>query len=108
MSELAFSLVEQGMRLASDRAAVLAGDAANARTPGFVVADLAPRPRPSREGDAIALDAVALRVNEGGQAGTVEYVMGATAKNAVTYRALADQERAMLREYKVVAEEARR
>lgn len=106
MSQLAFSFIEQGLRLAGERASVLAADAVNARTPGFVVRDLAPHLRQGE--DEIALDAAAVRVDAGGGSGTLEYVMGAVAKNAVTYRALVEQERAMLREYKTVAEEARR
>jgi hypothetical protein len=38
----------------------------------------------------------------------MEYAMGATAENSIRFRALADQERAMLHEFRAVAEDARR
>ena len=106
MSELAFSLVEQGLRMARARAAVLASDAANARTPGFVAKDIATVAQ-SRDGH-FELAAAVVEPQTSGSSGTIEYAMGALAKTAVTYRALAEQERAMLREFRTVADEARR
>lgn len=106
MSELGFSLVEQGMRIAQQRAAVLAEDAANARSPGFVARDVAPVLESSEDGIRFA---ASVRIAQGaGVGGTIEYAMGATAENSVRFRALADQERAMLREFRTVAEESRR
>lgn len=106
MSDFGFSAVEQGMRIARARAAYLAADAANATSPGFEGRDLAVSPAGSR---SAAPFRVAL-VRSGAPGGTniIDYTMAANAKNAVSYRALADQERAMLREFRTVAEEARR
>ena len=106
MSEIGFTLVEQGMQLAQDRAAVLALDAANARSPGFAARDLTPAVFTSGEGVRFAASLHAAA--PAGEGGTIEYAMGATADNSVRFRALADQERAMLREFRTVAEEARR
>ena len=106
MSDRGLDYIEAGMRFAQTRAAVLAEDVANARTPGFV-----PRDAIREQGDATggAPFATVLRdVVASGAVGVLEYAMGAQAKNAATYRALADQERAMLREVRTVAEEARR
>ena len=94
------------MRFAQTRAAVLAEDVANARTPGFV-----PRDALRAQGAGPAgppFSAVLRDVTAHGAAGVLEFAMGAQAKNAVEYRALADQEHAMLRELRTVAEEARR
>ncbi len=106
MSELGFDYIEAGMRFARTRAAVLADDVANARTPGFVPRDAAQAPGDLPAGQPFA--AVLRDVAASGAVGVLEFAMGAQAKNAVTYRALADQEHAMLRELRTVAEEARR
>ena len=94
------------MRFAHARAAVLAEDVANARTPGFV-----PRDAVREEGvepSGLPFGAVLREVAASGAIGVLEFAMGAQAKNAVTYRALTDQEHAVLRELRTVAEEARR
>lgn len=110
MSDLAFDYVEAGMRFARLRAAALAEDVANARTPGFVPHDLARAENGSAgPGSAGApFSAVLHQIAASGTVGLLEYAMSAQAKNAVAYRALAEQERAMLRELRTVAEEARR
>ena len=106
MPDNAFGVVEQGLRFAQLRAAVLAEDAAHARTPGFIARDIAPEPEVTASGVRFA---AAMRVVERpGEAGTIEHAMGATAENALRFRALADQERAMLREFRTVAQDARR
>jgi hypothetical protein len=106
MSGSAFDIVEQGMRLAQARASVLAADAANSRTPGFVPRDLTPVVEQS---DAGLRFAAAIRSTPSvGEGGAIEYAMGATADNSVRFRTLADQERAMLREFRTVADEGRR
>jgi flagellar basal body rod protein FlgB len=106
MSDRGIDAIEAGMRFARARAAVLADDVANARTPGFVPHDagLVDSEEPSRGPFAAVLQEVQAR----GAAGVLEFAMGAQARNAVTYRALADQEHAMLKELRTVAEEARR
>jgi flagellar basal body rod protein FlgB len=106
MSDLAFDDVEAGMSFARARAALLAEDTANARTPGFVAKDAALVPNQSGEGPPFS--AIMADVEARGEVGILEFAMGTAAKNAVTYHALADQERAMLRELRTVAEEARR
>ena len=106
MSEIGFSLVEQGMAFAQARAAVLAADAANARSPGFVARDLKPAVEVSGSGVRMASHLQA--ATSAGTGGTIEFAMGATAQNSMRFRALADQERAMLREFRTVAEGARR
>lgn len=106
MSDFGFSAVEQGLRLERLRATYLATDAANAGTPGFVAKDLGIGS--AGTGEAGAFSAAPVDVHAAGAAGIIEYTMGATAKNAVAYRALADQERAMLREFRTVADEAHR
>ena len=106
MAELGLSLVEQGMRVAQQRAAVLAADAANAGTPGFVARDVKPVFDESSSGMTFA--AAVQTAQAAGEGGTIEYAMAATAENSVHFRALADQERAMLREFRTVADEARR
>ena len=103
MSDLAFDYVEAGMRFAHARAAALAEDVANARTPGFVPHDAA-----RVESDGAPFSAVLHNVAASGVVGVLEYAMSAQAKNAVAFKALADQERAMLRELRTVAEEVRR
>jgi len=100
MADMGFELVEQGMRAAQDRAAVLAADAANARTPGFVPSDISPGGEVSASGIRFASVLRPVRSGVGG----LEYAMAATADNSIRFRALADQERAMLREFKTVAE----
>lgn len=106
MSDLALNDIEAGMRFARTRAALLAEDVANARTPGFVARDAALVPRAGGESPRFAT--VLHEVGAQGTVGVLEFAMGAQAKNAVAYRALADQERAILRELRTVAEEARR
>ena len=103
MDSGALGLVEQGLRFAHSRGAVLAADAANAGTSGGAAADIIPTVEATPGGlrFAAALRAVA-------SAGVVDHTMGATAENSIRFRALADQERAMLREFKTIAEEARR
>ncbi|HXM18488.1 MAG TPA: hypothetical protein VN934_06710 [Candidatus Tumulicola sp.] len=108
MSTSAISLVEQGMRFAQARAGLLAADVANSATPGFVPRDLTPAIEPGLESGGLRFAAVTQELASGGPAAGLEYAMAATAKNSVTYRALADQERAMLRELRTVAEESRR
>jgi flagellar basal body rod protein FlgB len=101
MSQTGFDAVERGLAFAQTRAVVLAADATNARTPGFQPIDIVPAG--DRFGGVMvrALDA-------SGTAGTIERSMAASAQNSVRYRALADQERAMLREFRSAADEARR
>jgi len=106
MSETGFTLVENGIRLAETRAAILATDAANARTPGFVPYDVTPELVPSDAGLTFA--AAVRQASSSGETGTLEFAMSATAENSVRFKALADQERAMLREFRTVAEESRR
>jgi hypothetical protein len=104
MSDFALNNVEAAMRFARGRSAVLAADVANARTPGFVARDAA-----LVEGeDGISFGAVLRDVDAHGTVGVLEYAMGAQARNAVSYHELADQERAMLHEFRTVAEESRR
>lgn len=94
------------MRFARYRAAVLASDAANAGTPGFTSRDVTPVAQITEGGVRFA---AAIRdVDAGGSVNTIEYAMGAIAKNAVWYRALVRQAHAMLREFRTVAEETRR
>lgn len=99
-------MVEQSMRFAQYRAALLAGDAANAHSAGFQPSDAALVPDAS--GGGLRFAAALRDVETAGPISTVEYAMGAIAKNSVWYRALARQARAILREFRVVAEEARR
>lgn len=106
MAEFGLTLVEQGMRVAQQRAAVLAVDAANARTPGFVAGDVKPVLDESSGGMTFA--AAVQTAQTAGEGGTIEYAMAATAENSVRFRALADQEHAMLREFRTVADEGRR
>ena len=101
MDDRGIGTIEAGMRFAQTRAAILADDVANARTPGFVPRDVA------QSGDG-SFGTVLREVQASGPAHVVEFVMAAEAKNAVTFRALADQEHAMLRELRTVAEDARR
>ena len=101
-----FDLIEQAMKFSGYRAAVLASDAANTGTPGFVPRDVAPVAQPSEGGLRFAAEM--REVDVGGPVASVEYAMGAMAKNSVWYRALAAQARAMLREFRTVAEESRR
>ncbi len=110
MSDVAFSYIEAGMRFARLRAAALAEDVANARTPGFVPHDLARAENSSAGAGSTGapFSAVLHEVVANGTVGVLEYAMSAQAKNAVAYKALAEQEHAMLRELRTVAEEARR
>lgn len=106
MSERGLEAIEAGMRFAQARAAVLADDVANARTPGFVAHDAA---LATGDGDESAPFALVLEsASTRGPASVLEFAMSAQARNAVTYRALADQEHAMLKELRSVAEESRR
>jgi len=100
------ALIEQAMRFARYRAAVLAGDAANAGTPGFVPRDVEPAAQTTERGLRFA--AAMREVDAGGPTGAIEYAMGGIAKNSVWYKALTEQARAMLREFRTVAEETRR
>jgi flagellar basal body rod protein FlgB len=106
MSELGFSMVEQGMRIAQERALVLAADAANARTPGYVARDVVPAVEETASG--LRFSGAVRQAQSPGAGHMIEFAMGATAQNSVRFRALADQERAMLHEFRLVAEEARR
>lgn len=106
MSEFGFASVEQGMRIAQARGAYLAADVANANSPGFVAKDVAVSAHASGAGESFA--AALVDVAATGSSGVIEYAMGASAKNALSFRALADQERAMLHEFKIIAEAARR
>jgi flagellar basal body rod protein FlgB len=105
MSLIDFDLMEQGMRVAQQRAVVLATDAAESGMPGFVPRDLTPVIEESGAGLRFA---AALRQAPASGGGAMEYAMGATAENSIRFRALADQERAMLHEFRAVAEDARR
>jgi flagellar basal body rod protein FlgB len=111
MSDMAFSYIEAGMRFARMRAAALAEDVANARTPGFVPHDLARAENSFASAGSPGgppFSAVLHEIATHGTVGLLEYAMSAQAKNAVAYKALAEHERAMLRELRTVAEEARR
>jgi hypothetical protein len=100
MADSAFAKVEAGLAFGRDRAVVLAMDAANARRPDFVAVDL--QPGASGFGRFVA------RALGPGTSATIENAMAASAQNSVRYRALADQERAMLREFRNAADDARR
>jgi hypothetical protein len=106
MSDLGFAMVEDGMSVAARRAAVLASDAANVRTPGFVPSDVAEGVEDDGAGPRFVSAVTAMQT--GGLTGDVEHVMTATAQNSIRFRSLADQERAMLHEYRTVAEDQRR
>ena len=106
MSQLAFDCVEAGLGFGQQRAAVLAADTANARTPGFVAHDVAPGLSLTPGGARFAT--ILHEVSANGPVGLLEYAMGAQGQNLTRYHALADQERAMLHELRMVAEEARR
>jgi flagellar basal body rod protein FlgB len=106
MGDGSLGLVEQGLQIAQLRARVLAEDAANARSSGFVARDVVPAAALTERGMEFA---AAIRdAPAPGESGSIEFTMGATAENSLRFRALADQERAMLREYRTVADEARR
>lgn len=94
------------MRFARYRQSVLASDAANATSAGFQPKDVALRVQPEQAGVRFA--AAIADVSASGSVATVEFAMGAIAKNAVWYRALTQQTHAILREFRTVAEEARR
>jgi flagellar basal body rod protein FlgB len=106
MVDGALGLVEQGLEVAQLRARVLAEDAANARSGGFRARDVTPEAALTERGLEFA--AAVREAPVAGESGTIEFAMGATAENSLRFRALADQERAMLREYRSVADEARR
>ena len=101
MSESTFDALETGLALERGRSMVLAADAANARRPGFVAVDL--QAAPQEFGGYVVR---ALRGS--GASATIENAMAASAENSVRYRALADQERAILREFRSAADDARR
>jgi hypothetical protein len=99
-------MMETAMAFSRYREAVLSSDAANANSAGFAPTDVGLVPHASAEGVRFA---VAMReLSDRGPTGSIEYAMGGIAKNAVWYRALTQQTRAILREYRTVAEEARR
>ena len=106
MSDLALEDVETAMRFARTRGALLAEDVANARTPGFVARDASLVATPTEGGEAFSTVLHDVTVN--GPSGVLEYAMGAEARNAVAYHELAQQERAMLRELRSVAEQSER
>ncbi len=101
MSDSAFSQIEAGLAFGRGRAVVLAVDAANARRKGFVGVDV------RRDSQAFS-GFVARALGGNGASSTIESTMAASAQNSVQYRALADQERAMLREFRNAADDARR
>jgi len=101
----ALRMMETAMNFARYREAVLSSDVANVSSAGFVPKDVALAPQATREGVRFAAE---LRDVPGKGAESLEFAMGAIAKNAVWYRALTQQTRAILREYRTVAEEARR
>ena len=72
----------------------------------FAAVDMAPVLEASPQGVRFA--AALQRTPSPTGAGAIEYAMGATAENGIRFRALADQERSMLREFRTVAEGARR
>lgn len=98
-------LMETAMDFARYREAVLSSDVANVSSTGFVAKDVALVPRVTRRGVQFA---AALRDMSGNGPVSLERAMGAIAKNEVWYRALTQQTRAILREYRTVAEEARK
>ena len=98
MVDESFGLIEQGLQVTQLRARVLAEDAANARSTGFVARDVAPAPELTDRGLEFA--AAVESAPTSGASRTIEFAMGATAENSLRFRALADQERAMLREYR--------
>jgi flagellar basal body rod protein FlgB len=102
----ALHMVEDAMQFARYRAAVLAGDVANAGSAGFAPRDVSLSAGVSDGGLRFA--SVMRDVSTPDPVSTVEYAMGAIAKNSVWYRALTQQTRAMLREFRTVAEEERR
>jgi len=83
----------------------LASDVANAHTKGYQAHDIEPRAvlTPSGVRFAAQIKQLAARGTS-----LIERAMGATAQVMVTYRALAAQERAMLREFHTVIDEAKR
>jgi flagellar basal body rod protein FlgB len=101
MSSFGFDAVEAGLAFGRARAVVLATDAANAQSQGFRAVDIAPA---GERFNGLVVRAL----GSGGAAGTIERAMAASAQNSVRYRALADQERAMLREFRSAADGARR
>ena len=106
MADGAIGLVEQGLRVAQLRGGVLAEDAANARSTGFVARDV--EPVVARTDGGVTFAAAVRTAPVLGESGAIEFAMGATAENSLRFRSLADQEHAMLREYRSVAEASRR
>jgi hypothetical protein len=100
MADSAFAKIEAGLAFGRDRATVLAMDAADARRPGFVAFDI--------QQPANGFGGFVARALKPGASATIESAMAASAQNSVRYRALADQERAMLREFRSAADDARR
>jgi flagellar basal body rod protein FlgB len=100
MGDSAFAQIEAGLAFGRDRAIVLAMDTANARRPGFIAFDVQPA--------ANGFGSVVAHALGSGASATIENSMAASAQNSVRYRALADQERAMLREFRSAADDARR
>jgi hypothetical protein len=100
MADSAFAKIEAGLAFGRDRAIVLAMDAADARRPGFVAVDI--QQTPNGFGGFVA------RALGPGASATIENAMAASAQNSVRYRALADQERSLLREFRNAADDARR
>jgi hypothetical protein len=98
-------MMETAMELARYREAVLSSDVANVSSAGFVPKDVALAPHAIRGGVQFAAE---LRDLSGNGPGSLELAVGAIAKNGVWYRALTQQTRAILREYRTVAEEVRR
>ncbi len=105
MSDAAMAGVETGLRFAQARAALLADDIANLQSPGFVPHDVHLVAAPPNS--ASPFGAVFERI-DAGPVQTLERALGAAAHNAITYRELTEQEHAMLREVRIVAEESRR
>jgi len=101
MPESAFAAIEAAMNVERGRSIVLAADVANARRPGFTAVDV--QPAPAEFGGFVVR---AMRGN--GASATIENTMAASAQNSVRYRALADQERSILREFRSAADDARR
>jgi hypothetical protein len=101
-----FESIEQALAFGRYRSGLLASDVANANTPGFAMRDATLDAQATPGGMRFA--AALHDVEAGSATATVEYAMGASAKNAVWYRALAAQAHALLRELRTVAEESRR
>jgi flagellar basal body rod protein FlgB len=105
MSDAAMAGVETGLRFAQARAALLADDIANVQSPGFIPRDAHLVAAPPDAGSPFG---AAFETIDGGPVQTLERALGAAAHNAITYRELTEQEHALLREVRIVAEESRR